>query len=85
MKALLACVMVSTISLVAGLGAWILTGGTAHAWLLDAGLVLLMATPVLRVFLALVDFTRERDWVFVGTAVAVLVFLALSVALSNRV
>lgn len=85
MKLLLACVGFAAVSLILGLAAWLFTGGTAHTWLLDLGLLVLMATPVLRVVLAAGDFIRERDWVFVGTAVAVLVFLALSVALSNRV
>ncbi len=85
MKALLALVSFSAVSLVLGLAAWLLTGGTAHTWLLDIGLLTLMATPVLRVVLAIGDFIRERDWVFAGTAVAVLLFLALSMALSNRV
>jgi len=42
---------------------------------LDAGLVVLMGTPVLRVAVSAVAYLRARDWFFVATTLAVLAVL----------
>ena len=39
------------------------------------GLVLLMFTPFLRVFMAIIGFAMEKDWRFVGVAIAVFCML----------
>jgi uncharacterized membrane protein len=45
------------------------------ATLLTAGLVVLMATPVTRVIVSVVEFARQRDWRFVLYTVFVLALL----------
>ena len=64
--------------LASGLLAWI-GGAEAASLLLNAGLIILMATPVMRVVLSIAEYARMRDWTFVLTACAVLVILAVSV------
>lgn len=39
---------------------------------LNLGLIVLMATPILRVIASIVEYVRIRDWFFVITTVAVL-------------
>ena len=72
-------VSVSTTLLALGL----LLSIVAPTWpadrLLDAGLVLLMATPMARVLLSCVEYARERDWFFAVNALGVLVVLAVTV------
>ena len=48
-----------------------------------AGLVLLIATPVIRVAVSLVAFTRERDRTFVAITATVLFLLLLSFLLGK--
>lgn len=45
-----------------------------------AGLLLLIATPVLRVAVSIAAFAIERDWAFVAITALVLAFLILSFA-----
>ncbi len=45
-----------------------------------AGLVILLATPVARVVVSVVEYVRERDWTFVVLTSIVLLALAASVA-----
>jgi uncharacterized membrane protein len=49
---------------------------------LTLGLIVLMATPILRVIVSLVAYVRMRDWFFVLTTVAVFVLLAITVFLA---
>lgn len=49
---------------------------------LQLGLILLMATPILRVAVSLVEYIRMRDWFFSATTGAVLVVLLTSIALA---
>jgi|SRR5512132_3575710 uncharacterized membrane protein len=58
-----------------------LFGGNGHA-VLRLGLILLMATPVLRVIVSLVEYTRLRDWFFSATTAAVLLVLLTSIGLA---
>lgn len=48
--------------------------------LLRAGLIVLMATPVARVALSVVEYARVRDWFFLATATAVLLVLLATIA-----
>ena len=47
------------------------------------GLILLIATPVLRVAVSIVAFAIEKDWAFVIITALVLLFLILSFALGK--
>lgn len=47
--------------------------------LLVAGLVILLATPVARVVISVIEYVRERDWTFVMLTLIVLLALAGSV------
>jgi uncharacterized membrane protein len=68
-----------------GLALWTIDGnGTAATWLLNAGLVVLMATPILRVVVSIVEYARARDWFFVTTTLAVLTVLVVSIGLALR-
>ena len=50
--------------------------------LLNVGLLVLMATPVLRVVLSIVEAIGQRDWFWLWTTVAVAVVLTGTVAYS---
>jgi uncharacterized membrane protein len=73
-------VLSSAACLAAGLALWLtqLAPSAANA-LLTIGLVVLMATPILRVIVSLVEYARMRDWFFVVTTLIVLLVLAGSV------
>jgi hypothetical protein len=79
---LLAGVVVAAAALGAGLALW-LAGASAATALMSGGLVVLMATPVLRVAFAVVEMVRARDWAFAAAAVAVLAILAASILYSG--
>ncbi len=86
-RLLIAGVVVSAALLAAGLGLWLAAPGhSATIWLLNAGLIALMGTPIMRVFVSFAEYVRLRDWVFAGLTVVVLAELALTVvvALSRR-
>jgi uncharacterized membrane protein len=61
-------------------------GGTAGAarLLLNAGLVVLMATPVGRVVISVREYVFERDWVFVVLTTIVLLELVASLLAAVR-
>jgi len=46
---------------------------------LEAGLLILLATPVARVVISVIAYFRERDWLFVALTAIVLLALAGSV------
>ena len=46
--------------------------------LLEAGLYVLMATPILRVVVSVVEYVRMRDWFFTLTTLAVLTELGIT-------
>jgi uncharacterized membrane protein len=76
-------VSVSAGLLCIGLGLWLATPGShAALWLLDAGLVVLMATPILRVVVSVVEYVRMRDWFFVAITIVVLVELSVTVVVA---
>lgn len=71
-------VTISSICLAAGLIMAIVQGpGTADI-LLAAGVVILLATPVARVLISIVEYVRERDWTFVVLTTIVLIELMAS-------
>ena len=65
--------------LAAGLVLFLLSPGVAASRLLDAGLIVLMGTPMTRVVLSCVEYVRERDWFFALNAFGVLVVLAVTI------
>jgi hypothetical protein len=74
-------VQLSAVCLAAGLALWISGAPPASAtWLLTAGLIALMATPMLRVAVSVIEAIRLRDWFFVTTTAAVAMLLSISVA-----
>ena len=46
--------------------------------LVQLGLLLLVATPIARVVFSVAGFLRQRDWLYVGITMAVLILLAYS-------
>lgn len=75
--ALTAGVAVSGLLLVAGL----LLGTTAPMWW---GVLLLIATPVLRVLVVTIGLVLDHDWLFVGVSLFVLGVLLSSAYVSGR-
>ncbi len=71
-------VLSSSICLAAGLALEIAGAGAASRLLLNAGLVVLIATPVSRVVISVVEYAAARDWVFVVMTTIVLLELAAS-------
>ncbi len=70
-------VMLSTACLVFGLAATIAFGGGTPAHiLLHAGIVILLATPVTRVVVSIVEYSIARDWTF--ALLTTIVFLELT-------
>jgi uncharacterized membrane protein len=51
---------------------------TGTMWVLNAGLVVLMATPILRVVVSVVEYVRMRDWFFTLMTLVVLVELSVT-------
>jgi uncharacterized membrane protein len=49
---------------------------------LSSGLVILLGTPAARVIVSVVEYVRERDWVFAGLTFTVLLALATGVAIA---
>jgi hypothetical protein len=58
--------------------------GHAAALFLSAGLMILMATPMLRIVVSLVEYVRMREWFFVMTTAIVFVELAVGVLFALR-
>lgn len=73
-------VQLSAACLVVGLALW-LTGSAAPygSRLLTLGLFVLMATPMLRIAVSVVEAVRLRDWFFIVTTLAVAALLTVSV------
>ena len=76
-------VVTSSILLVAGLGLT-LAGGVEHVarFGLTAAIVILLTTPAARVVISVVEYARERDWLFVALTLIVLLTLAGSVVVA---
>lgn len=81
-RLLLAGVLASAACLAIGL---LLTlAGRPAGLILTTGLVLLMATPILRVIVSIVEYIRMRDWFFVAVTLFVLLVLAGTVLVALR-
>jgi uncharacterized membrane protein len=84
-KVLTAGVLASTGLLAAGLLLQLLgaASGTAAA-LTNAGLIALMATPVARVVVSVIEYSLERDWLFMTLTTTVLIILLGSLVVSMQ-
>lgn len=72
-------VLISTVCLSAGLALSLATsGGAASALLLNAGIIVLLSTPVARVIVSIVQYVHDRDWQFATLTVIVLLELMAS-------
>ena len=73
-------VIASASLLAIGLALW-LSGShmNASVWLLNAGLIALMATPILRVLVSLGEYMAMKQWFFAGVTVLVLLELTVTV------
>jgi uncharacterized membrane protein len=78
-------VLASTCLLAAGLLLLLLgaASGTAAA-LTNAGLIALMATPVARVVVSVIEYSLERDWLFMTLTTTVLIILLGSLVVSMQ-
>ena len=86
MQVMLTGVWISTGCLAAGLAFLLVSHRmSASDMLLRAGLLVLMATPVLRIVLSIAEAIRQRDWFWLWTTVAVAVVLAGTVTYSLAV
>lgn len=74
---------VAAILLATGMTAMFLSGSSFASGLITAGLVVLLATPVMRVLAAGLVFLRERDWLFSLFCLIVLCSLAAGVMLGR--
>jgi len=73
-------VTVSSVALAAGL-ILLFLGAPGAGLLLNCGVLVLLATPVARVFVSIVEYAAERDWTFVAlTAIVLVELLASAVA-----
>ena len=68
-------VAASSVSLAAGLVLALFAFPEAGRWLLNAGVILLLATPVLRVAISAVTYALHRDWLFASLVSVVLLEL----------
>lgn len=82
-RLLLAGVTVSSACLAVGLILTVVSGYPTDT-MLTVGLLLLMATPILRVVVSLVEYVRMRDWFFVVTTLFVLAVLGGTVLVALR-
>jgi uncharacterized membrane protein len=82
-RVLLTGVAVSAATLAAGLVLSALNVPWAGR-VLDAGLILLMAIPIVRIIASSADAARRRDWTLVGATVFVLIVMGLTLAFSLR-
>jgi uncharacterized membrane protein len=79
-RVLRAGVVASTVSLTAGvIAAFSLGAGPLTTFLLTAGIVMLIATPVARVVISCLAYFRRRDWTFALLTLIVLVELVASI------
>ena len=80
-------VTASAALLAIGLALWLSNPmSPAAIWLLNAGLMVLMAIPIMRVVVSFAEYLSTRQWFFAGVTIVVLVELSVTVlvALSRR-
>ena len=63
---------------VGGVVAGVARGDSAS--IIQLGVLLLIATPVARVFISVIGFAREHDWMYVACSLIVLALLCYSLA-----
>jgi uncharacterized membrane protein len=56
----------------------------SRTWFLNAGLVILMATPILRVVVSVIEYVKMRDWFFVVATIVVLLELSVTMIYALR-
>ncbi len=84
-RILTAGVLASTGLLAAGLVLQLLgLEPRAASALTQAGLIVLMATPVARVVVSVIEYSLERDWLFAMLTTTVLIILLGSLIVSMR-
>jgi len=82
-RMLAAGVTISALLLAIGLVMWLFDPGYWNAlWLLNAGLIVLMATPILRVIVSLAEYVAMRQWFFVAVTTLVLLELTVTVVVA---
>lgn len=52
--------------------------------IIEAGLLVLIATPVARVLFSVIGFTRQRDYAYVGVTLVVLTVLVYNLVAGMR-
>ena len=77
-RALRIATWIAALLLLCGLLFW-MAGAAAGDPLMHAGLLLLIATPIARVVLALIEFLKARDWTFAAFTAVVLACLAIPI------
>jgi uncharacterized membrane protein len=77
-------VVVSSLCFGAGLALTFAGTPAAANLLLQVGIVVLLATPVARVVVSVVEYAQERDWTFTALTVIVLLELAVGAFASLR-
>jgi len=76
-------VTISALLLAIGLGLWLFDPGRWNAlWLLNAGLIVLMSTPILRVIVSFTEYVAMRQWFFAGVTIVVLLELSVTVVVA---
>jgi uncharacterized membrane protein len=84
-KLLVAGVTISAVLLAIGLGLWLFQPNQAVSmWLLNAGLIVLMATPIMRVIVSFAEYVSLGQWFFAGVTVLVLAELTLTVLVALK-
>jgi uncharacterized membrane protein len=71
-------VVISSTCLAVGLLLSLANGGALAAFLLNAGIVVLLATPLARVVVSTVQYVSQRDWPFAALTFIVLLELVAS-------
>jgi uncharacterized membrane protein len=80
-RLLFAGVAISAVALAAGVVLLlVLPDSAAASALLTGGLLVLTATPILRVVVSIVEYLRMKEYAFAGVTLLVLIELALGVA-----
>jgi len=71
-------VVISSTCLAIGLLLYLANGGALATFLLNAGIVVLLATPLARVVVSTVQYVSQRDWPFAALTFIVLLELVAS-------
>jgi uncharacterized membrane protein len=71
-------VVISSTCLAVGLLLYLAAGGPVAAFLLNTGILVLLATPLARVVVSTVQYVSQRDWPFAALTFIVLLELIAS-------